>query len=229
MSSDDKTGADGESFLSRWSRLKARGGGDDKPAPASLIDANATPLPAQVGEQLADDAPSLIDLTKLPRLEELTSGSDFAAFLQKGVPEELKRLALRKAWSLDPAIRDFVEVAENQYDWNAPGGVPGFGPLNAGADMTALLAQAIGEVAIGEVAASEVAVVEVAPVAGGDKDTAADAAHAETVPPVMHDQTLPTPPMLTAPAGPAAPGPPRPPQRPRHGGALPKLPPAGCQ
>ena len=146
MSSDDKTGAEGESFLSRWSRLKARGGGDDKPAPTALIDANATPLPAQVGEQLADDAPSLIDLTKLPRLEELTSGSDFAAFLQKGVPEELKRLALRKAWSLDPAIRDFIEVAENQGNWNIPGDVPGYGPLEPGTDIEALLAQATGAV-----------------------------------------------------------------------------------
>ena len=57
---------------------------------------------------------------------------------------EIKRLALRRMWSLDPQIRDFIEVAENQYDWNAVDGVPGFGALPAGTDVQALVAQATG-------------------------------------------------------------------------------------
>jgi hypothetical protein len=87
----------------------------------------------------------LIDLATLPKLEDLTPASDFSVFLRKGVPEELKRLALRKLWTLDPAIRDFVEVAENQYNWNDPHGVPGFGPLDESTDIEKLLAQATGQ------------------------------------------------------------------------------------
>jgi hypothetical protein len=50
-------------------------------------------------------------------------------FLQKGVPLELARAALRRAWTADPAIRDFIEVAENQWDFATGSDIPGFGPL----------------------------------------------------------------------------------------------------
>src|SRR3546814_4496941 len=40
----------------------------------------------------------------LPSLEDLTAESDLTAFLREGVPESLKKAALRKMWSLDPAI-----------------------------------------------------------------------------------------------------------------------------
>ena len=45
------------------------------------------------------------------------------------MPADVTREALRLAWSTDPAIRDFVGLSENSRDFNAPGGVPGFGPL----------------------------------------------------------------------------------------------------
>jgi hypothetical protein len=45
------------------------------------------------------------------------------------VPADVTRTALRRAWSTDPAIRDFVGLSENSWDFSAPGGVPGFGPL----------------------------------------------------------------------------------------------------
>ena len=35
-----------------------------------------------------------------------------------------------KALWRDPAIRNYVGLSENSWDFNAPGGVPGFGPLN---------------------------------------------------------------------------------------------------
>ncbi|MEQ1612029.1 MAG: DUF3306 domain-containing protein, partial [Hyphomicrobiaceae bacterium] len=64
-------------------------------------------------------------------------------FLQKGVPDALQRMALRRMWSLDPAIRDFVEVAENQWDFNAVGGVPGlFQEIPPGTDVSYWLTQA---------------------------------------------------------------------------------------
>ena len=42
----------------------------------------------------------------------------------------LRNAALRNAWLVDPAIRDYVDCAlDYAYDWNIPGGVPGNGPL----------------------------------------------------------------------------------------------------
>ena len=129
-------------FLSRWARRKqevqqARKDSDSE----SLPPHEAVP---HDGAECAEDEPPF-DPASLPRIDDLTSESDVTAFLRKGVPEELKRLALRRVWSLDPQIRDFVEVAENQYDWNVSGGVPGFGELAEGTDIEALLAQATGQ------------------------------------------------------------------------------------
>ena len=90
-----------------------------------------------------DDPNAEFDPASLPPVESLTAESDFTAFLRKEVPEALKRAALRKAWALDPAIRDFVGPADYAWDYNAPDGVPGFA-LELGGDVRKLLAQAIG-------------------------------------------------------------------------------------
>src|SRR3546814_8421057 len=65
----------------------------------------------------------------LPSLENLTAESDLTAFLREGVPESLKKAALRKMWLLDPAIRDHVGLADCTWDFNRPGSIPGFGPI----------------------------------------------------------------------------------------------------
>lgn len=50
----------------------------------------------------------------------------------------------------DPTIKNFVGLAENAWDFNAPDGVPGFGPLRPTDDVARLLAQAVGrEAALG--------------------------------------------------------------------------------
>ncbi len=53
--------------------------------------------------------------------------SDIRAFLEKGVPVALTKAALRRAWTADPAIRDFMRIAENQWDFTDPTSIPGFG------------------------------------------------------------------------------------------------------
>jgi hypothetical protein len=42
----------------------------------------------------------------------------------------------------DPAIRDFVGIAENQWDFNDPNAIPGFCPLPATENVPAVLTQA---------------------------------------------------------------------------------------
>lgn len=132
----------GEGFLSRWSRRKraAEAGlpvaEPDSPQPAAPPALSEVPPPPAPAEPEFDPA-------SLPPVESLTAESDFTAFLRKEVPEALKRAALRKAWALDPAIRDFVGPADYAWDYNAPDGVPGFA-LELGGDVRKLLAQAIG-------------------------------------------------------------------------------------
>ena len=84
------------------------------------------------------------DLASLPSIETITGDTDIRGFLQSRVPAELTRAALRQAWASDPAIRDFIGIAENQWDFNDPAAMPGFGPLPASDNVPALLARAIG-------------------------------------------------------------------------------------
>ncbi len=138
--------SDDKPFLTRWAQRKqaAQQAGRTEAEPKSAA-CDPAPLNARDGEPpIEPEAP--FDPATLPHVEDLTATSDITAFLRKGVPEELKRLALRRVWALDPQIRDFIEVAENQYDWNAVNGVPGFGALPEGTDIQALLAQATGQV-----------------------------------------------------------------------------------
>lgn len=71
-----------------------------------------------------------LNLANLPSIESLTSESDMSVFLQSGVPTDIVRAALHSAWRVDPAIRDFVGIAESQWDFNDPAAMPGFGPLD---------------------------------------------------------------------------------------------------
>jgi hypothetical protein len=70
-----------------------------------------------------------------PSIGSIGPGSDIRPFLAPGVPQDAAREALRRAWIADPAIRTYIGPSENSWDFNAPGGVPGFGsPITTEAD-----------------------------------------------------------------------------------------------
>ena len=145
-----------EPFLQRWSRRKAGakmpppGAPDEVPTPAASELADQRPDAVSSRDRASGEACEPFDLSALPRVEGLTVDSDVSRFLDARVPAALRNAALRQMWSLDPTIRDFIEVAENQWNWNlapgAPGGAPGYGPLDPGTDVAALLAQATGAI-----------------------------------------------------------------------------------
>jgi hypothetical protein len=143
---------DTENFVARWSRLKRKTeqstkvegntlSGDETQETASAADAEVTQASAEPGDE---DQPSF-DPATLPPIDSISAGSNVRDFLQSGVPEELTRAALRRAWTTDPAIRDFIGLAENQWDFTDPTAMPGFGPLQAGDDVGRLVAQAMGK------------------------------------------------------------------------------------
>jgi hypothetical protein len=131
-----------EDFLQRWSRRKHDAA--DRRKPSAAAEATEEPAPAipEAATQDASDPP--LDLASLPPIETIGAGSDIRAFLAKGVPEDMKRAALRRAWASDPAIRDFIGLSENSWDFNASEAVPGFGPLD-GDSIQRLLGRVMGE------------------------------------------------------------------------------------
>lgn len=116
----------GEGFLARWSRRKraAREGlpveAEPEIAPPSPEPEAAPPADAGAAEE------EPVDLESLPKIEEITLETDLSVFFRKGVPAALRHAALRRVWSLDPTIRDFIGPADYAWDWNTPGGVPDF-------------------------------------------------------------------------------------------------------
>jgi Protein of unknown function (DUF3306) len=141
-----------EPFLARWSRLKrketdaAEAAAADPRPPQPERAALSTPVPGRpepATEPPPGDEP--VDLAALPSIDSITAGSDIRAFLRSGVPAELTKAALRRAWTSDPAIRDFIGIAENQWDFTDPSAIPGFGPLEAHDDVAGLLRQALGQ------------------------------------------------------------------------------------
>ncbi|HWN76892.1 MAG TPA: DUF3306 domain-containing protein [Bradyrhizobium sp.] len=127
-----------ENIVSRWSRMKQQSARpaapDDLPSESKPIDAEAGDLNRATAAAPATDPPAspAFDLASLPPLQSITAGTDIRSFLASNVPLELTKAALRRAWVTDPAIRDFIGIAENQWDFNDPNAMPGFGPLTAG-------------------------------------------------------------------------------------------------
>ena len=132
-----------ETFLTRWARRKREAAEEKRATDESKSDGEAAPAPPD--QDAATKAPGALDLAKLPSLDSITAATDIRAFLTPGVPAELARAALRRAWVADPAIRDFVGIAENQWDFTAAGGAPGFGPLEASEEIRRLVARIVGD------------------------------------------------------------------------------------
>jgi hypothetical protein len=143
-----------DGFLERWSRRKIEA--EREPAPPAEPGAADAPPPSQAAlpdRPAGNPAPAAaetvpqpdFDLASLPSLDSITAVTDIRQFLSPGVPKELARAALRRAWAADPAVRDFVGLAENAWDFTDPAAMPGFGPLPEGTDIKKLVAQIFGE------------------------------------------------------------------------------------
>ena len=138
-----------EGFLSRWSRRKREAPADETPpssAPPGVPEPAEPEAKPAVGGRAAEAEITPEELALLPSLDDLTAETDIVAFLRRGVPRALRDAALRRAWALDPKIRDFVcEAREYAYDWNVPGGVPGSGDLLPTDDVPGMIRQIFGE------------------------------------------------------------------------------------
>jgi hypothetical protein len=135
-----------ENFVSRWARLKSESDTEPK---AELVghgpqrEAVASEMSSMQQKDEVVDEP--FDQASLPSIETIAFDTDIRGFLQSRVPAALTRAALRQAWASDPAIRDFIGIAENQWDFNDPTAMPGFGPMRETDNVPTLLARALGD------------------------------------------------------------------------------------
>jgi len=131
-----------ENFLMRWSRRKRDQEAEAKraeavpPADATSPAKEAATEPDAERPAESADVPTRFDpAARLPSIDSIDAHTDIRDFLRPGVPEELRKAALRRAWSVDPAIRNFKGLQENDWDFNDPNGIPGFGPLDPGLNV----------------------------------------------------------------------------------------------
>ena len=133
--------AEDDDFLSRWSRrkreqregLRHRDTGSAPPAageqapprPGAMPGAmNTQPpgqdvVPADRGEGMEEVPPEAISSDELAELEKtdldaLDYSSDYTAFMREGVPDALRRRALRRLWQSDPVLANIDGL--NDYD-----------------------------------------------------------------------------------------------------------------
>ena len=142
-----------ENFLSRWSRRKLEGVERDgrprdrrrhrrRETRSSAIRKRPRRALTRPSCQAQDEEPAF-DPANLPLARIRSDPNRHPRFpADPGVPVALSRAALRRAWSTDPAIRDFIGLAENQWDFTATNSIPGFGPLDP-AEVPRLLAKII--------------------------------------------------------------------------------------
>ena len=135
-----------DNFLARWSRRKRDVAEAEKAA--TQIESREAPAKPdeQSGTAQAEAAEPQFDPASLPPIESIDSLTDVTAFLRAGVPADLTRAALRRVWTADPAIRDFVGLAENAWDFTDPNAMPGFGPLEATDDVRRMIAQVVDQI-----------------------------------------------------------------------------------
>lgn len=108
-----------EGFLSRWARRKAEEG--EAPDEPAAEDAASTAPDAEAGAEEGDGKTAAEReaevVAALPDIDSLDETSDFAQFMQSGVPAALQRQALRKLWRVNPVFSFLDGMAEYDEDY----------------------------------------------------------------------------------------------------------------
>ena len=118
---DEDTG-----FLSRWSRRKRLSALGEEPVAAEReVSAIAGKEDAAADEELARELEENRKAAEAVDIDSLTYEDDFQVFLKQGVPDALRKQALRKLWRSNPVLanldglndydEDFADPSDNVY------------------------------------------------------------------------------------------------------------------
>lgn len=108
---------DDENLFARWSRRKRAVAEADAPAPVAEL-----PEEPLDEDALADpeDEAALLERLGLPVPEMMGKGDDFSGFLKAGVPEFLRRRALRVLWRSNPVLANLDGLNDYDDDFTSP-------------------------------------------------------------------------------------------------------------
>jgi hypothetical protein len=110
-------------FLSRWSRRKRTAEAEeaDKAAAASEEAATEeTPDNGEIDEALAAELEENRRAAEAVDIEALTYEDDFKVFLKRGVPDVLRKKALRKLWRSNPVLANLDGLNDYDDDFGNP-------------------------------------------------------------------------------------------------------------
>ena len=117
---NDQPENDGEGFVARWSRRKIE---EKEPSKETKIEVSkleeGAPLDTKSTQDVGEEGETNVD--DLPDIETLNESSDYTPFLKDGVPEKLKRLALKKLWKSNPVFGIIDGLDDYDEDYSAIG------------------------------------------------------------------------------------------------------------
>jgi hypothetical protein len=109
---------DDDNLFARWSRRKRRVAEEEAAEP------QAEPVAVPVEEIAEPETPEaeaeLLRQLELPVPESLKEGDDFSAFMRTGVPEFLRKRALRVLWRSNPVLANLDGLNDYDDDFRSP-------------------------------------------------------------------------------------------------------------
>lgn len=108
---------DDDNLFARWSRRKRAVAAADAPTP--VADLPEEPLDEDTYAAPEDEA-ALLERLGLPVPELMGKGDDFSGFLKSGVPEFLRRRALRVLWRSNPVLANLDGLNDYDDDFTSP-------------------------------------------------------------------------------------------------------------
>jgi hypothetical protein len=106
-----------DNLFSRWSRRKRRVAEEEfVPTPSEKDEAASVEQEPETPEEEA----ALLERLNLPVPESLKSGDDFSAFMRAGVPEFLRKRALRVLWKSNPVLANLDGLNDYDDDFRSP-------------------------------------------------------------------------------------------------------------
>ncbi len=109
-----------EGFLSRWSRRKR----EVDQAPPELAEPAPEALPDTADSSEAEALDEELEANRLAAeaidIDALGKDDDFTVFLKRGVPELLRKAALRKLWRTDPVFANVDGLNDYDEDFRNP-------------------------------------------------------------------------------------------------------------
>lgn len=106
-----------DNLFSRWSRRKRRVAEEDLAQPPAKVGLDE---PVQEEPETPEEEAALLERLNLPSPESLKAGDDFSVFMKAGVPEFLRKRALRVLWRSNPVLANLDGLNDYDDDFRSP-------------------------------------------------------------------------------------------------------------